>query len=261
RCAAALAAEPAGDPARLRSIAAAARAGWARVNGAAGADGRRPEGPGGWLAEHEAKVLLREAGVAVPDGRVVRDADDLVAAWRVLGGPLALKCSADSVQHKTELGGVVLGLDDERSLRDALVSLSALADAHDGAVLAERMASPGVELIVAAHRAGVVPALVIGLGGIWTELLSDVAVIPLPADAARIERALAALRGAPLLFGGRGRPAADLAAVARLGALVGDLLLERGLDTIECNPVLVGAADEGAVAVDAAIRCGGEGDG
>jgi hypothetical protein len=119
------------------------------------------------------------------------------------------------------------------------------------------MAPPGVELIVAAHTDGVVPALVVGLGGIWTELLRDVTVIPLPADARRIERAIATLRGAPLLLGGRGRAATDVPAAARLAAQVGALLMEQGLAAVECNPVLVGNPGAGAVAVDAAIRTGG----
>src|SRR6185312_11722903 len=183
-----------------------------------------------------AKELLRAAGVAVPYGLVVNDEDDAVAAWRELDGPVALKLSAARVQHKTELGGVALGLDSEHDVRRAHREIVPLADAHDGVILVERMAPPGVELIVAAHTDGVVPALIIGLGGIWTELLGDVAVIPLPADAARIERAIATLRGAPLL-------------------------LERRLATVECNPVLVGESDPthpaGAMAVDAAIRTGG----
>ena len=247
RCAAAaLQAEAGADPARLREIAAAA---WA-VTGAR-ADGE-------WLPEHEAKDLLRAAGVAVPYGLAVDDEDDAVAAWRELDSPVALKLSAARVQHKTELGGVALGLDSESEVRRAHRQMAPLADAHDGVILVERMAPPGVELIVAAHTDGIVPALVVGLGGIWTELVRDVAVIPLPADAARIERAIATLRGAPLLLGGRGRPAADVPAAARLAAQVGALLLERGLTTVECNPVLVGAGGDGlsAVAVDAAIRTG-----
>jgi hypothetical protein len=123
------------------------------------------------------------------------------------------------------------------------------------------MAPPGVELIVAAHTDGIVPALIVGLGGIWTELLDDVAVVPLPADAARVQRANATLRGAPLLLGGRGRPGVDVPAVAQLAAQVGALLLERGLATVECNPVLAGETAPthpgGAVAVDAAIRTRG----
>ncbi len=249
RCAAAaLRTGAAADPARLREIAAAAR-----TAAAAGGD---------WLPEHEAKELLRVAGVAVPYGMVVNDEDDAVAAWRELDGPVALKLSAARVQHKTELGGVALGLDSEHDIRRVHREMAPLADAHHGTILVERMAPPGVELIVAAHTDGVVPALVVGLGGIWTELLRDVAVIPLPADAARIERAIATLRGAPLLLGGRGGRGraggdrVDVAAAARLAARVGALLLERGLATVECNPVLVGEPGAGAVAVDAAIRTG-----
>jgi acyl-CoA synthetase (NDP forming) len=257
RCAAALhrGADAGAVPARLREIAWAARA------VSADADAPRDGGAGGeWLPEHEAKELLRGAGIAVPYGRAVEGEDDAVAAWRELDGPVALKLSAARVQHKSELGGVVLGVDSERDVRRAHRRLAALARAHAGVVLVERMAPPGVELIVAAGTDGVVPALVVGLGGIWTELLSDVAVIPLPADAPRIERAIATLRGAPLLLGGRGRPGADVGAAARLAAQVGALLLERGLATVECNPVLVGEPDParpGAVAVDAAIRTRG----
>jgi acyl-CoA synthetase (NDP forming) len=121
-----------------------------------------------------------------------------------------------------------------------------------GAVLAERMVVPGVELIVGARADAVVPAVLVGLGGVWTEVLDDVAIVPLPADAARIERALRALRGAPLLTGARGSAPVDLAAVARMAQRVGELLLEESLEVVELNPVLAGPA--GAVAVDAAAR-------
>ena len=114
------------------------------------------------------------------------------------------------------------------------------------------MATPGVELIVAARTDAVVPALVIGLGGVWTEVVDDVAIVPLPASAARLEQALRSLRGAPLLTGGRGRAPVDLGAAARVAARVGELLIEDALELIELNPVLV--STEGAVAVDATVR-------
>ncbi|HET8979888.1 MAG TPA: acetate--CoA ligase family protein [Solirubrobacteraceae bacterium] len=252
RCAAALAtlaamelapdpAHPTGD--RLRAIAEAARTGLSA-------------GAGGWLAEHDAKRILRDAGVAVPRGRLVATADDAVAARRELGGPIALKLSSSAVQHKSELGGVRLSLSDDRELRDAFAAIARLADEHGGSVLAERMAPAGTELIVAAHRGGSVPALVVGLGGIWTELLDDVAVIPLPASAKRVQRALSQLRGAALLFGGRGRPGVDVAAVAELAQRLGELLVAHELEAVECNPVLAGGPGTGAVAVDAMIREG-----
>ncbi len=211
--------------------------------------------PGEWLPEHEAKGLLREAGVPVPTGHVVTTPDQAVALAAT--GPIVLKVSAASVQHKSEIGGVEIGLTHPGEIADAHRRLQHLAAEHGGVVLAEQMAHGELELIVAAHRDGVVPALVIGLGGIWTELLTDVAVIPLPADADRIEQAITQLRGAPMLTGGRGRPPLDIAAAARLAQQLGELLIESELAVIECNPVLVARDEQGALALDAAVRLGG----
>ena len=102
------------------------------------------------------------------------------------------------------------------------------------------MAAPGAELLVSARADAVVPALVVGLGGVWTEALADVAVIPLPATPERVEAALRGLRGAPLLTGHRGRPALAIGAAAQLAARAGDLLLDAGLELLELNPVIVG---------------------
>ncbi len=232
-CAAALD-RPPGDPDRLREIAAVARTG--------------PSASGEWVSEFEAKRLLRAAGVSVVEGRLVEDEDDAVLALAELGGNVAVKLSDPAVQHKSELGAVCLALRDEAQVRSAYRRLSQLGLS----VLVERMAAPGVELIVAARTDAVVPALVIGLGGIWTEVLGDVAVLPLPASAARIERALRSLRGAPLLTGGRGSVPVDLGAAARVAERVGGVLIEEALELIELNPVLV--SPEGAVAVDATMR-------
>jgi acetyl-CoA synthetase len=245
RCAAELLLHVPARAERAREIAAVARA----VPGGGGE-------AGDWLAEHAAKDLLREAGVEVPAGRPVGDADDAVRAWQELGGPVAVKLSAVAVQHRSDIGGVVLGLDGDAEIRAAYERVAALASGHRGSVLVECMGLEGLELIVAAHRDGVVPALMIGLGGIWTELLDDVVIVPLPAEERRIEQALGQLRGAPLLHGARGRPGADVPAAARLARRVGELLLERGLQTVECNPVLVAAPGGGAVAVDASVRRG-----
>ena len=98
------------------------------------------------------------------------------------------------------------------------------------------MERPGVELLIAARRDSVVPALVVALGGVWVETVGDAAVIPLPADAGRVEAALRSLRGASLLTGGRGRPGVDLAAVADLAVRVGQLLLDEDLDAGRAQP-------------------------
>ena len=213
RCAAAMRTPP-GEPERMREIAAFAE----QAARAAGGDSR-------WLAEHETKQLLRSSGVSVVEGRVVADADDAATALDELGGRIALKLSAASVQHKSELGGVVLGLDNPAEVRAGYRRLAELATRHGGVVLAERMAPPGVELLVAARTDAVVPALILGLGGIWTELLD------------------------PLLLGGRGRGAVDLAAACELARQVGELLVARSLALIELNPAVVSA--EGAIVSDA----------
>jgi acetate---CoA ligase (ADP-forming) len=236
----------AGDPARLAQIAAVA------ADAAAAIATARDRGEGTWLSEHESKQMLRAGGIDVVEGRIVSDPDDAVATLGELGGPIALKLTSAAVQHKSELGGVSLGLGDATAVRQAFARIAALAADHGGEVLAEQMADSGVELVVAARTDAVVPALVLGLGGIWTELLDDVAIVPLPACAPRIERALRSLRGAPLLAGGRGQPVCDLGAAASLAQRVGELLLERSLELIELNPVVV--SRDGAVVADAAIR-------
>ncbi len=237
-CAAALR-RPPGDPARLLEIARMAKR--IAVVDAGGAVE--------WLSEHDAKELLRGAGVSVVEGCLVFDEGAAVAALAELGGHIALKLSAPGIQHKSDVGAIELGLRSEAEVRSAFARLSALDGGPTASVLAERMAAPGVELIVAARADAIVPALVVGLGGVWTEVLTDVAIVPLPAGAGRIEQALRSLRGAPLLTGGRGTAPVDLAAVARLAEQVGEVLIEEALDLIELNPVFVGPG--GAVAVDA----------
>ncbi len=146
-----------------------------------------------------------------------------------------------------------LGLDSGAEVRAAATELLALEQAGGAGLLVERMAAGEVELVVAAHREGVVPALVVGLGGLWTEALDDVVILPLPVSPDRVEEALRSLRSAPLLTGGRGRAPLDLPAAADLAARVGALLIDAGLQLVELNPVLIGHSGEGATAVDAVI--------
>jgi acetyltransferase len=212
---------PPPDVARLAEIAEAVR--------------RPPADGAGWLAEDEAKAVLRAGGVPVPDGGVVADADDAVAAQQVLGR-VALKLCGQDVRHKSAIGAVELDIASAAEVRAAFARLSGLSAAD---VLVERMAPPGVELLIAARRDGVIPTLVIALGGVFAEARADAAVIALPASAARVGRALRKLRGI------------DTRAVAELAARVGDLLLEGGYELIELNPVIVTSST--AVAVDALI--------
>jgi hypothetical protein len=145
---------------------------------------------------------------------------------------------------------VVLGLTQPVEIAAAAERLLTLVD--DGVVLVENMAAPGVEMLVSATRDGVVPSLVVGLGGIWTELLDDVAVIPLPAGADQVRTAVENLRGYTVLSGGRGKPELAIVALCSLAQSVGDALLRDNLSLVEINPVIV--SHEAAVAVDAVVQ-------
>lgn len=257
-CARELRRQPA-DPQRMREIAGAATS----IAAAGGAPGRNSGGPATWLAEHEAKALLAAAGIATPRGCATTDATRAAAVADELGFPVALKLSSPEIQHKSELGALALNLGDEEAVKaEATRLLGLMPGAGNGStsptyILVEEMASPGVELIVAANREGIVPALVLGVGGIWTEALADAAVVPLPATPARIERALRTLRAAPLLTGARGGAAIDLAAIAETAAKIGGLLLSQNLELIEVNPLIAGSGENGAgglVAADALIK-------
>jgi acyl-CoA synthetase (NDP forming) len=227
---------PFGDPKRLRAISKLAGA----------------SSPGDWLPEHEAKALLRGSGVAVPDGEVATTSDQAVAIARRLTCPVAMKLSSAELQHKSDIGALELGIVGDDAVAAAFDRLRSIEGHRQTDVLVETMSTPGVELLIAARRDAVVPALVVGLGGVWVEIAADAEVIPLPADAARVEAALLRLRGASLLTGARGRPPVDLGAVADLAVAVGQALFDHDLELIELNPVFAGP--DGVTAVDAVAR-------
>ena len=256
---------PAPDPKRLDAIAGAARR-----------PGRSLLVRTGWLAEHEAKAVLARAGIPVPAGLVIplvhpetspavrvagtgpgkqdhgEKAEMVVAAAERVGFPVALKLSAPGLLHKSEAGALALNLPEADAVRAATERLLNREHPGGSVLLVERMATPGVELVVAAHRDGVVPALVIGLGGIWAEALDDVVVLPLPVDPSQVIAGLRRLRAATLLTGGRGRPLVDLAAIGEIGCRIGTLMLAEGFSLVEVNPLIAGP--DGAVAVDALAR-------
>ncbi|GAA1012745.1 acyl-CoA synthetase [Acrocarpospora pleiomorpha] len=239
-CAGALTVPPP-DATRLRSIAA--------IMSGPKPSAESPSVVSGWVAEHEAKEMLVGRGLAVPRGRVVRDVDDALRVAGELGGPVALKASSPFIQHKSDISALVLGVEGD-AVREAYTRVDGLG----GVVLVEEMVAPGVEVLIAVRRDGVVPVLVVALGGVWVEIFDDVVLIPLPADADRVEQAVRRLRAAPLLVGGRGRPPGDIRALAETAATVGAMALDEGLDLVELNPVFV--RPDGVTVVDAVIRRG-----
>lgn len=234
-CAAALRRNPA-DSQRLRDIAAAA-AGAAR-------------GDGAWVGEAEAKRIVAAFGIAVPEGGTAHDLDECVGIAERIGWPVALKLSGPAIQHKAAAGALALGLEDEAALDEAFRRLAGLPEAAspDSSFVVERMAPVGVEVFVAARADGVVPALVVGLGGALAEALDDVAIVPLPASAARVAQALAALRGAAVLA----REPGAIEAIAAVAERTGRLLADESFALIELNPVSVSGGR--AIALDAVAR-------
>jgi acyl-CoA synthetase (NDP forming) len=213
------------------------------------------------LTEYEAKGLLAAYGIPRPAESQVPNEDAAAAAAARIGFPVALKVQSGDITHKTEAGAVALGLGSERAVRAAyrLVLASARAavpNADVRGVLVQRMAAPGVEMIVGVSRDPVFgPIVMLGLGGIYVEVLGDVVFVPAPLDAEDVRDMLARLRGRRLLEGVRGQPAADVEAlvdvVVRLSRFAADHA--EAIAEIDLNPVIVHAAGQGVSIVDALV--------
>ena len=203
------------------------------------------------LDEADAKTLLAAGSVALPAGRRAANADEAVAAAEDLGYPVAVKVRG--LAHKTEAGGIRLGLADAQTVRAAAAALDGLGS---GLYVERMVESPLAELIVgitADPPFGLVMTL--GSGGVLVELLRDTVTLPLPATRPEIEAALAALKCAPLLTGFRGRPKADIAAAVDAIEAVQRVALADAatLVELEVNPLIVCAEGRGAFAADALI--------
>lgn len=215
----------------------------------------------GMLSEAESKELLRGAGLPVPEFRIAQTADEGVLAAEALGYPVVIKVHSAHLPHKSDVGGVVLGLADEAALRAGwqrmMDDLARNApDAPVEGVLVERMARKGVELIVGARNDpqwG--PVVLVGLGGVYTELFKDLKLLPATSTKAQVIEALDRLKGAQLLQGYRGSAVCDLEAVAQTVCGLGDFVARYPrVAEVEINPLLVYGAGEGTRALDALVR-------
>jgi acyl-CoA synthetase (NDP forming) len=214
----------------------------------------------GTLAEYEGKACLVSLGVGIPRGALVRDVAQAKEIAARIGYPVVLKAQAAALAHKSDAGGVALNIADATALEAAwrCVTESVAARqpglALDG-MLVEEMAPRGVELIVGARRDpqwG--PVLMVGLGGIWTEALDDVRLMPADLPREGIIAELGRLKGARLLRGLRGSAPVDIAAVADVAARVGGLMRARPeISEIDINPLV--AYPHGVLALDALIVC------
>ena len=207
------------------------------------------------LSEPEAKEALAAYGVVVPRSRVVTPGEAPQAAAEV-GFPVVIKAAGGALEHKSELGGVVLNVRTPAEAAAAARQLSSLSQA----LLIEEMVGDGVAEVLIGLRVdpqfGLV--LVLGAGGVMTELLQDSVTLLPPFTAGNITSALARLRSVPLLRGFRGRPAADVPALVETALACTRYALanlERFIE-LDLNPVIARPRGRGAVAVDALIRLG-----
>lgn len=212
----------------------------------------------GVLSESVSKQLLREYGVTVPEGDTAPDAETAAAIAARIGFPVVVKVEAEGLAHKSDIGGVILGLADPDSVRGAVATVlergvRAVGAAAVTGVRVERGADlrDATELIVGGRndRGSVV---VLGAGGVLAELLADAATLLWPFTCADVEETLARLGVGRLLCGYRGAPPADLAAVVDVVLRVGRLLADLPeIAELDVNPLLCAGAGRGALALDA----------
>ena len=202
----------------------------------------------GPLAPAEAFRLLRDYGIRAARARAAETAGAALAAAAEIGYPVVLKTAAPDVAHKSDAGGVVLGI---RDAADLETGYAALAGRLGPRVLVCETAEPGTELALGILAdPGLGPLVVVGAGGVLVEHLADRAVALPPVDPAQARRMLSRLRVAPLLTGFRGRPSANLDAIAEAITAVSAIACELGgeLAALDINPLICGP--DGAVAVD-----------
>jgi acetyltransferase len=219
-------------------------------------------GPGaGQLGMPELAPLLDAYGIPRLAARVVEGPTDAAAAAEAIGFPVALKVVSPDIIHKTDVGGVVLGLPDAGAVRAAAAAMLArVARERPGAavrgLLVEAMAPAGKELLLGGVRDEQFgPLVMVGLGGIYVEIFADTAARLAPVSSAEALGMLDELRVAPLLRGARGEPPVDREALAVLVSRFSQLLVDLPeIREIEINPLTVGPG--AALAVDARARLG-----
>ncbi|NVN85753.1 MAG: acetate--CoA ligase family protein [Rhodopseudomonas sp.] len=216
---------------------------------------------GGALSEYDSKRLLRAAGVALPDEILVEEKAGLTAAMAGADFPLVMKIQSRDIAHKSEVGGVRVNIATMEQALAAYDALLANASAHRPSaaiqgVLVAPMASKGVEIIIGTLQDVTFgPMVMVGLGGVITELFKDVVWRPAPVSTADARAMLDGLKAAPLLHGFRGAPKADVGALAELIAQISQLAstARDQIAEIELNPVLVHPVGEGVTIVDALV--------
>jgi acetyl-CoA synthetase (ADP-forming) len=213
----------------------------------------------GWLLEPEAKELCRSYGLPVGEWCVAKTAQDAATIADGIGYPLVMKIVSPDVMHKSDVGGVILNIQDSKEAVEGFKKIEGVRDRIgcrlDG-VLMEKMAPPGTETIIGGKRDNQFGAiLVFGLGGIFVEVFKDVSFRVAPIDVEDALEMISELKAFPLLKGIRGKEPADIGALAGALLKVSKMMLEVSeIKELDLNPTI--AYSNGCRVVDARVILG-----
>ena len=218
--------------------------------------------PSGILPARTAFSLFEKFGIPVAPSALVQSADEAAVAAERIGFPVALKIESSAIAHKSDVGGVALKLGSANEVCDAFARMLSevgrrAPDAMIDGVVVQRMAGEGVEMILGIKRDPLFgPTVLCGLGGVLVEVLKDVAIGIPPLTRTQALDMIRRLRGFAILQGVRGKPAADIDALADAIVALSQLALALGDDLLglDINPLIVYPKSQGAVAVDALVQ-------
>ena len=212
--------------------------------------------------EAEAKRILEAAGIGIAAERLCSSSGEAVDAATAIGFPVVMKIVSPDILHKSEIGGVILDIQDKEQVRAGYATLIERAQTHAATariegVLVARQLKGGVECIMGIKRDPVFgPIAMFGLGGVFVEVMKDVVLQRCPFGIDVAEEMIRSIKGAPLLLGARGRPKADIEALAQMLSRLSVFAHQAGdtLASIDLNPVIALPEGQGAYAVDAVIE-------
>jgi acetate---CoA ligase (ADP-forming) len=204
-----------------------------------------PEPPVGSWPEFTARNFLQTHGIPVVPGMLATSAEEAVYAAQIYGFPAAMKIQATDIQHKSDVGGVLLNISNEDEAREGFHKIMRSASTHSQAIdgiLISPMRPPGIELLVGVlHDPLWGQVVAVGLGGIWAEVFNDTSMRVLPISHGEIRRMLSELRGAPLLQGSRGQIPVNIEKLVDIIFRITQVAqgLEEHLESLEINPLLL----------------------
>lgn len=213
----------------------------------------------GNVPEFRAKQYLKAAGLSVPPGELATSLADAERIAGSIGYPVAMKAQSSALSHKSDAGGVILNIADVKALHAAWTRMHEAMSRQSGlvleGVLVERMAAPGLEMILGAKRDPQWGAVVVaGLGGIWTEALDDFVIFTVDLSQDEIVAKLSELKAAKLLQGLRGLPKLDVASAARaINVLSKFVQGHPNVREADINPLVIYPEGQGVLALDGLI--------